>query len=90
MRPMDTVELMIANELKSTWPGEQIRVQRQPRDMVMGFAIEVTRELLGDEYSYVGWVSVKVIQTNSQPWRVDQREMIERAFAETMKDLKVH
>jgi len=87
MKKMTATEQMIADTLKSSIPGEQIRVQLQPRNLIMGYAIEVTRELKGEEYSYYGWVSAKVVQTNCEPWPQDQRQMIERAFQTTIKEI---
>lgn len=67
------------------FPDEQIRVQLQPRGIAMGYAIEVTRLIFGEEYSYVGWISMQAFKL--EPWPIDQRHMIDRAFAATVRDI---
>ncbi len=67
------------------FPEEQIRVQLYMRDGIMGYAIEVVREILGEEYVYVGWISMKAFKL--EPWPIDQRHMIDRAFAATVTDV---
>lgn len=63
---------------------ERIRSQIQTRDGVVGYAIEIVREIMGQEYQYVGWVSMKLVQTDPV-WIADQWAMCDRAFATTMK-----
>jgi hypothetical protein len=78
-------EEIIANALRTGNPVEQIRVQAQSRDIRMGYAIEVTREIFGEEYSYHGWISMLAFK--SEPWPIDQRHMIDRAFQLAVKDV---
>lgn len=80
-------EDIIADALRSSDENEQIRVQLHSREGVMGYAIEVTRLIKDEEYSYVGWISMMVFKTNCEPWQVDQRMMIEAAFKAAIKEV---
>jgi hypothetical protein len=78
-------EEIITNALRTSDPLEQIRVQPYSRDGVAGYAIEVTREIFGEEYSYHGWISMQAFKL--EPWPVDQRHMIDRAFVAALQDV---
>ncbi len=65
---------------------ERIRVKGHVRDGMMGFAIEVVRELHGQEYQYVGWVSAEFM-AKDQVWVADQWAMCDRAFEATIKEI---
>lgn len=77
-------EQIIENAIRK-FPEEQIRVQLYMREGVMGYAVEVTREIFGEEYSYTGWISMKAFKL--EPWPIDQRHMIDRAFEATVRDV---
>lgn len=77
-------EEIIARAVRK-FDDEQIRVHLHGRDGVMGYAIEVTREIFGEEHSYVGWISMQAFKL--EPWPIDQRHMIDRAFAATVQDV---
>lgn len=64
---------------------EQILVQLHMRNGVMGYALRVTRLIFDEEYSYTGWVSMQAFRL--QPWPIDQRHMIDRAFAASVQDV---
>lgn len=77
-------ENIIINALRTSDPSERIRVQLYMNQGVMGYAIEVVREIMGIEFEYVGWMSMKAFKL--EPWPIDQRHMIDRAFALAVKD----
>lgn len=65
---------------------ERIRARMHVRDGVVGYAIEIVRELHGEEYQYVGWVSMQMLATDDI-WVADQWSMCDRAFAATIKEI---
>lgn len=77
-------EQMIADRVRSN-DDEQIRVQVHSRNGVMGYAIEVTRLIKDEEYSYTGWISMQAFKT--EPWPIDQRMMIDAAFKATIQEV---
>ena len=83
-KPLGYNESIIENAVRLN-ADEQIRVQLHMRGGVMGYAIEVTREIFGEEYSYVGWLSMQAFKL--EPWPIDQRHMIDRCFAATVRDV---
>jgi hypothetical protein len=84
-KPIGYNEELITNALRTANQEEQIRVQLHRRDGVDGYAVEVTRLIFGEEYSYVGWISMQAFKL--EPWPIDQRHMIDKAFQETYREI---
>jgi hypothetical protein len=85
LRKLGYMEEIILNALRTSNPDEQIRVQPYSREGVSGYAVEVTRLIFGEEYSYNGWISMQALKL--EPWPIDQRHMIDRAFEATLRDI---
>ena len=84
-----TPEVIVARLLRPKFIEEykeRIRAKLHVREGVVGYAIEIVRELHGEEYQYVGWVSMQMLATNSI-WVADQWSMCDRAFAATIKEI---
>lgn len=92
VRKLGENETIIYNALKTSDPTEMLRVQFQHHQGKAGYAIEVTRDVLGEPYVYTGWFSIKAFKTD--PWPADQRHMIDRSFeqalAEILKQQTIH
>ena len=85
---MMTTNDMIA-ALASGRPDERIRVMFQPKNNVMGYAIEIIRELAGADYVYIGWVDAKVVRENTKPWALNQKIMCDNAFKAAINEVTI-
>lgn len=85
-RGLGSSEQRIIQTLQTSYPGEVVKAEFKMHKGVAGYAIEVSREIMGEEYVYDGWVSAKVVMTDCEPWPADQRHMIDRAFQLAIQD----
>lgn len=78
-------EIIIAKMCESDMRTKTI-VQLQMIDGIVGYALEVTRPIKDEEYSYVGFVSLAKIKTDPD-WLSFQKHACEEAFKATIKDV---
>lgn len=76
----------IAKLIQSDRPDERVRANMQPRDSILGYAIEVVRLINGVQYQYVGWVSLNKVRGRDVSWITHQKAMCDKAFEAAILD----